>query len=214
MTEAVRPGRRRWRLLLRAEGLLPGPSPGLPVAAHLYLLRVPGTRTARSPRSSGGRRARRRGGPRIGRPSHSTDAPRQGSAHAQQHQDPPDRAPRRRVDRRAPGAGHRGVPAVGTGPAGRLLHRRGPGGADRQAAGRIPGRLSPAGRGARRRPGDRAGHRRSLENPPSQRVLRRNGFSPYGVAHSSILLDGSWRDGLLWSGFSATSGLSHAVDPT
>ncbi|MFF1401913.1 GNAT family N-acetyltransferase [Streptomyces sp. NPDC058294] len=37
-----------------------------------------------------------------------------------------------------------------------------------------------------------------LENLPSQRVLRRNGFSPYGVAHSSIFLDGSWRDGLLW----------------
>ncbi|MFF4243377.1 GNAT family N-acetyltransferase [Streptomyces sp. NPDC001822] len=38
----------------------------------------------------------------------------------------------------------------------------------------------------------------NLENLASQRVLRRNGFSPYGVAHSSILLDGSWRDGLLW----------------
>ncbi|MFD6169882.1 GNAT family N-acetyltransferase [Streptomyces coeruleorubidus] len=38
----------------------------------------------------------------------------------------------------------------------------------------------------------------NLENVPSQRVLRRNGFSPYGVAHSSILLDGRWRDGLLW----------------
>ncbi|MFE3514337.1 GNAT family N-acetyltransferase [Streptomyces sp. NPDC059166] len=37
-----------------------------------------------------------------------------------------------------------------------------------------------------------------LENLPSQRLLRRNGFSPYGVAHSSILLDGRWRDGLLW----------------
>lgn len=36
------------------------------------------------------------------------------------------------------------------------------------------------------------------ENLPSQRVLRRNGFSPYGVAHSSIFLDGSWRDGMLW----------------
>ncbi|WP_435131667.1 GNAT family N-acetyltransferase [Actinacidiphila sp. bgisy144] len=36
------------------------------------------------------------------------------------------------------------------------------------------------------------------ENLPSQRVLRRNGFSTYGVAHSSIFLDGSWRDGLLW----------------
>ncbi|MEV8322159.1 GNAT family protein [Kitasatospora sp. NPDC056731] len=38
----------------------------------------------------------------------------------------------------------------------------------------------------------------SLENVASHRVLRRHGFSPYGVAHSSILLDGSWRDGLLW----------------
>lgn len=38
----------------------------------------------------------------------------------------------------------------------------------------------------------------NLDNLPSQRVLRRNGFSPYGVAHSSIFLDGSWRDGLLW----------------
>lgn len=38
----------------------------------------------------------------------------------------------------------------------------------------------------------------NLENAASQRVLRRNGFSPYGVAHSSILIDGSWRDGLLW----------------
>ncbi|CAG6390944.1 GNAT family N-acetyltransferase [Streptomyces cocklensis] len=38
----------------------------------------------------------------------------------------------------------------------------------------------------------------NLENLPSQRVLRRNGFSPYGVAHSSIFLDGGWRDGLLW----------------
>ncbi len=37
-----------------------------------------------------------------------------------------------------------------------------------------------------------------LVNLPSQRVLRRNGFIPYGVAHSSIFLDGSWRDGLLW----------------
>ncbi|MFG2429297.1 GNAT family N-acetyltransferase [Streptomyces sp. NPDC048590] len=37
-----------------------------------------------------------------------------------------------------------------------------------------------------------------LENTASQRVLRRNGFSPYGVAHSSIFLQGRWRDGLLW----------------
>lgn len=27
---------------------------------------------------------------------------------------------------------------------------------------------------------------------------RIRGFSPYDVAHSSIFLDGSWRDGLLW----------------
>ncbi|MGW1606927.1 GNAT family N-acetyltransferase [Streptomyces eurythermus] len=38
----------------------------------------------------------------------------------------------------------------------------------------------------------------SLENLPSQRVLHRNGFSPYGVAHSSFFLNGSWRDALLW----------------
>ncbi|WP_033214555.1 GNAT family N-acetyltransferase [Kitasatospora phosalacinea] len=38
----------------------------------------------------------------------------------------------------------------------------------------------------------------NLENLPSQRVLRRNGFTPYGVAHSSILLGGSWHDALLW----------------
>ncbi|MGW6719743.1 GNAT family N-acetyltransferase [Streptomyces sp. NPDC054995] len=38
----------------------------------------------------------------------------------------------------------------------------------------------------------------NLENLPSQRVLRRNGFTPYGVAHSAIFLDGGWRDGLLW----------------
>ncbi|MFI1806670.1 GNAT family N-acetyltransferase [Streptomyces californicus] len=38
----------------------------------------------------------------------------------------------------------------------------------------------------------------NLENLPSQRVLRRNGFTPYGVAHAAILLDGAWRDGLLW----------------
>jgi ribosomal-protein-alanine N-acetyltransferase len=37
-----------------------------------------------------------------------------------------------------------------------------------------------------------------LENLPSQGVLRRNGFSAYDVAHSSILLDEHWRDGLLW----------------
>lgn len=37
-----------------------------------------------------------------------------------------------------------------------------------------------------------------LENLASQQVLRRNAFSPYGIAHSSVFLDGSWRDDLLW----------------
>ncbi|WP_232795286.1 GNAT family N-acetyltransferase [Kitasatospora sp. NRRL B-11411] len=38
----------------------------------------------------------------------------------------------------------------------------------------------------------------NLDNLPSQHVLRRNGFTPYGVAHSAILLDGVWQDSLLW----------------
>ncbi|MFJ5925057.1 GNAT family N-acetyltransferase [Kitasatospora sp. NPDC092948] len=38
----------------------------------------------------------------------------------------------------------------------------------------------------------------NLENLPSQRVLRRNGFTASGVAHSAILLDGRWHDSLLW----------------
>ncbi len=29
----------------------------------------------------------------------------------------------------------------------------------------------------------------NLENLPSQRMLRRNGFTPYGVAHAAIFLD-------------------------
>ncbi|MEV7599243.1 GNAT family protein [Kitasatospora sp. NPDC089797] len=37
-----------------------------------------------------------------------------------------------------------------------------------------------------------------LENAASQRVLRRNGFTPYGVAHSAIQLNGQWHDGLMW----------------
>lgn len=37
-----------------------------------------------------------------------------------------------------------------------------------------------------------------LENLPSQAVLRRNGFTPFGVAHSHIFLAGAWHDGLLW----------------
>ncbi|WP_285601801.1 GNAT family protein [Kineosporia sp. NBRC 101731] len=37
-----------------------------------------------------------------------------------------------------------------------------------------------------------------LENLPSQRVLKAVGFSPYGIAHEHIFVDGAWRDGLLW----------------
>ncbi|MFV2022886.1 GNAT family N-acetyltransferase, partial [Micromonospora sp. LOL_023] len=37
-----------------------------------------------------------------------------------------------------------------------------------------------------------------LENLASQKALRRNGFRPYGVAREHILLDGAWRDGILW----------------
>jgi ribosomal-protein-alanine N-acetyltransferase len=37
-----------------------------------------------------------------------------------------------------------------------------------------------------------------LENHPSQRVLRANSFSPCGIAHSHIFVNGGWRDGVLW----------------
>jgi ribosomal-protein-alanine N-acetyltransferase len=37
-----------------------------------------------------------------------------------------------------------------------------------------------------------------LENLASQKALRRNGFTPYGMAHAHIFLDGDWRDGVLW----------------
>lgn len=37
-----------------------------------------------------------------------------------------------------------------------------------------------------------------LENIPSQHVLRSGGFTPYGVAHSHIFINGAWRDSLLW----------------
>jgi ribosomal-protein-alanine N-acetyltransferase len=37
-----------------------------------------------------------------------------------------------------------------------------------------------------------------LENLPSQRVLKAVGFSPYGIAHDHIFVNGAWRDGLLW----------------
>jgi [ribosomal protein S5]-alanine N-acetyltransferase len=37
-----------------------------------------------------------------------------------------------------------------------------------------------------------------MENIPSQRILRSNGFVPYGIAHSHIFLNDKWRDGVLW----------------
>jgi len=37
-----------------------------------------------------------------------------------------------------------------------------------------------------------------LENLASQKALRRNGFTPYGIAHEQTFLDGAWRDGILW----------------
>jgi ribosomal-protein-alanine N-acetyltransferase len=37
-----------------------------------------------------------------------------------------------------------------------------------------------------------------LENVASQSVLRRNGFTPCGIAHSRVFLDGAWRDEILW----------------
>jgi [ribosomal protein S5]-alanine N-acetyltransferase len=37
-----------------------------------------------------------------------------------------------------------------------------------------------------------------LDNVGSQHVLRNNGFSAFGVAHSHILLGGQWRDAILW----------------
>jgi ribosomal-protein-alanine N-acetyltransferase len=37
-----------------------------------------------------------------------------------------------------------------------------------------------------------------LDNLASQAVLRRNGFSAFGVAPAHIYIDGAWRDDLLW----------------
>lgn len=37
-----------------------------------------------------------------------------------------------------------------------------------------------------------------LENLASQKTLRRNGFTPYGMPHQHIFLEGAWRDGILW----------------
>jgi ribosomal-protein-alanine N-acetyltransferase len=37
-----------------------------------------------------------------------------------------------------------------------------------------------------------------LDNVASHRVLRNNGFTPYGLAHNHIYIQGSWRDELFW----------------
>ena len=37
-----------------------------------------------------------------------------------------------------------------------------------------------------------------LENLASQRVLRNNGFAPWGVAHSHSYINGAWRDAIFW----------------
>jgi len=37
-----------------------------------------------------------------------------------------------------------------------------------------------------------------MENLPSHQVLRKNGFSTFGTAHSHIFINGAWRDGVLW----------------
>lgn len=37
-----------------------------------------------------------------------------------------------------------------------------------------------------------------LENVASQQVLRRNGFSAWGVAHGHFLAQGEWRDEMFW----------------
>ena len=37
-----------------------------------------------------------------------------------------------------------------------------------------------------------------MENLASQRVLRVNGFTTWGIAHAHIYLDGAWRDEVFW----------------
>jgi ribosomal-protein-alanine N-acetyltransferase len=37
-----------------------------------------------------------------------------------------------------------------------------------------------------------------LDNLGSHQVLRRNGFVPYGIAHSLIFIGGQWRDEIVW----------------
>lgn len=37
-----------------------------------------------------------------------------------------------------------------------------------------------------------------MDNPASHGVLRGNGFTPWGIAHSHIFIDGEWRDEIFW----------------
>lgn len=37
-----------------------------------------------------------------------------------------------------------------------------------------------------------------MENLPSQRVLRANGFRPWGVAHAHFFVEGAWHDEVFW----------------
>jgi ribosomal-protein-alanine N-acetyltransferase len=37
-----------------------------------------------------------------------------------------------------------------------------------------------------------------MENLASHAVLRKNGFTPWGVAHAHIYLDGAWHDDVFW----------------
>ncbi|MDR8412809.1 GNAT family N-acetyltransferase [Nonomuraea sp. 3-1Str] len=42
-----------------------------------------------------------------------------------------------------------------------------------------------------------------LENLPSQAILRKHGFSPWGIAHEHSYADGAWRDEVFWERKSA-----------
>lgn len=37
-----------------------------------------------------------------------------------------------------------------------------------------------------------------MDNVASHRVLRSNGFTPWGIAHAHIHIDGAWRDEVFW----------------
>jgi ribosomal-protein-alanine N-acetyltransferase len=37
-----------------------------------------------------------------------------------------------------------------------------------------------------------------IDNLPSHGVLRKNGFTSYGIAHAHIFIEGDWRDEIFW----------------